>query len=93
MSYIELSPGASGTQYTSPGNGWMYAYGKASAINQYLVLSKVSSSGHHISIITTSPTASGVIRTYIPVLKNQVIQITYTTTGTFGVDFIYAEGS
>ena len=87
--YIDLTLGASGTDYTAPANGW-FVFGKtANSTNQYLALLNGK-----ISITTFSPQSGNNIRIYIPALKNDNVRVSYNAGGTILVfRFYYAVGS
>ena len=89
--YIDLTLGASETNYTAPDNGWF-------------VLEKVAGSNYTYAFFT-NPT-NGMItgdvcnsnwqtmQMYIPVQKGDVIKLGYSLTGTTNkFRFIYAVGS
>ena len=88
--YIDLSTGASGTEYTAPANGWIrFRMAVTPATEGYLsiqstnglAINNYAPRGHHPE-------------TYLPVRKNQKFFITYAS-GMTTVDifrFYYAEG-
>lgn len=85
---IDLTLGASGTEYTAPANGWVYLSKDAGAANQYLHL------GCRFVAVQSRSVASGNrVTVYIPVAKGATFEITYNVSGNVGVfKFIYAEG-
>lgn len=87
--YVDLTLGASGTEYTAPANGFVILDRTASAAGQYMALlnisnqlnSEVVSSGKHTWTI------------YIPVKKGDKFTAQYSFGGTLYLfRFIYAEG-
>lgn len=87
--YTDLTLGASGTQYSSPANGWVYVVKKSSAEGQYLQVN----SGY--CAVTSNATGNGqILRVLAPVVKGtNSFHVTYSAGGTTDVfRFIYAEG-
>lgn len=86
--YIDLTLGASGTEYTAPANGWVVLSKSASSTGQYIHLkcSVVESA------IYAGSNGSNLI-TYIPVLKSANFKCNYNAGGnTNSFRFVYAEG-
>lgn len=87
--YIDLTLGASGTQYTAPADGWFVFGRTTNSTNQYISLSNGK-----VSITSFAPQSGRNIRVYIPVLKNDNVNVNYSAAGTILVfRFIYAVGS
>jgi hypothetical protein len=88
--YIDLTLGASGTDYVAPAHGWVYlrkATGKETA---YITLINLNNNiqVHQWSTGTNSQCAG-----YLPVKKGDKFRSTYNATGkTNEFKFIYAEG-
>jgi len=88
--YIDLTLGASGTQYTAPANGW-YVVGKAGSgnIEQYIT---IINNNNDLRIFGSTANGFG-ISLFIPVKKGDNVIINYTLSGaTNRFKFIYAEG-
>lgn len=89
--YINLTLGASGTNYTAPANGYVTFCKTPTAVNQYLSVATVSP----LPTIANVDRASYVtdLYIYLPVKKGAVFSIYYTAQGaTKFFRFIYAEG-
>lgn len=87
--YIELTLGASGTEYTAPTNGWFVLVKSATSTGQYMRLT--SSSGVKIEIGASFNTQG--LACYIPVRKGDIMTPTYNLGGVTGeFKFFYAEG-
>jgi hypothetical protein len=87
--YIDLTLGASGTNYTAPANGWLFLQKVASASGQYIQMHNITS--HFVVFSNSSGTYGQAI--IVPCKKGDVIQTSYTTAGnTLAFRFIYAEG-
>lgn len=85
--YIDLTLGASGTEYTAPANGWV-SFGRAIGDGEFITLSCNGVASVCISRNVQNPTVS------IPVTKGSTFIATYVGTGgTFTFKFIYAEGA
>ena len=91
--YIDLTLGASGTNYTAPADGWFYVDKTCATAHRYLVFQKlqfikpgelsssVSISGGHVSLLA-------------PVKKGDILGCKYNADGaTNQFRFIYAVGS
>ena len=84
--YIDLTLGASGSEYTAPANGWYYLSRTSTGASQYIALT---------SQVATNKLSTGsgqLLQDYVPVLKGCTVRVTYSaqTTGVFR--FYYAEG-
>ena len=88
--YIDLTLGASGTQYTAPANGWFNVSGLGSSSN----LGYVFMWCEETSIRMEAPCSSGLgVNLSLPVKKGDVMTITYAYLKTGAVlRFTYAEG-
>ena len=89
--YIDLTLGASGTQYTAPANGMFYLVKHATATNQYVGFLHYGSNYQEVM------RAFGVADIFVNTLvrKGETVAVLYTTDGTSSNDkfiFIYAEG-
>ena len=88
--YIDLTLGASGTEYTAPADGYVYFY-------------MSQSSPHDLQVYLLNETAKLGVRTYqntndlacwIPVSKGDTFRLEYTyNSGSYEFRFIYANGS
>lgn len=85
--YDTLTLGASGSTYTAPANGYFRLGGKASANYQYVSLA--GSTLNEMSNAGNGQTAY----IFLPVLKNEIVTATYTTTADNSLIFVYAKGS
>jgi hypothetical protein len=88
--YIDLTLGASGTEYTAPASGYFVLDKQTSGTDQragfYNTIKKLSTNVY-------VPISNNAIRTFIPVKKGDVVQCNYNAGGTTNVfRFIYAEG-
>lgn len=88
--YEDLTLGASGDTYTAPANGY-YAFSKYStAVNQYY---GVVNTNNNIRCEGRSVNSSVLCGVFVPVKKNDVVQVGYGLGGATEVfRFIYAEG-
>ena len=85
--YVELTLGASGTNYTAPANGWFFLSAQATSTNSYILIG--GSSCH----VTAQSNAKGDINASIfPCKKGDSVFVNYAdSTGSY-FRFIYAEG-
>ena len=87
--YINLTLGASGTQYTAPANGWVNIAKSTNGNNQY-----VSIYGKRIGIENVAPASGSNISLFIPICKNETFNVWYNAGGaTQNFSFIYAQGN
>lgn len=89
--YINLTLGASGSQYTAPANGWYNIARRVNAQAQYVDLVN-NTTGFFVSM---QKDTGGMIRINAPVRKGDILQIDYTAAGG-SYDFFrffYAQGS
>ena len=88
--YIDLTLGASGTQYTAPANGWLYLAKKATEAGQYIYMGIVGD----IIAVEIHSSSTEHLQAFIPCKKGKTINVTYTAGGTAThFRFIYDEGS
>ena len=91
---IDLTLGASGTEYTAPANGWVSLIGQSSSVGTCRLKNLTS----NISLSSGDSQSSFFINLYIPVLKNDVF-LWERLGGSFNINtgatfkFVYAEGS
>lgn len=89
--YKDLTLGASGNTYVAPSNGYFMLSKASDNIGEYAVLTNEANS---LAIINSAVTAGNNVRVWLPVKKNDVIKLQYTTTGVTNLfRFIYSEGS
>lgn len=94
--YVNLTLGATGTQYTAPANGYFSVAKTASASGQYLNMYSVaddnkSVAGYGLNASTSNQTT----RLMIPCAKGNKIMVSYSMAGSSQYDFfrfIYAQG-
>lgn len=88
--YIDLTLGASGTSYTAPANGWVFARTKAGSNKSFLQINNSTTALQSFSnMYTVGARASGIL----PVQKGQVFSFGYETGDTVEFfRFIYAQG-
>ena len=92
--YIDLTLGASGTEYTAPANGWLCFAKQASATNQRIALFNASSQSDTMlgSCIFSSSNSQG-LHIFVPAKKGDRIAVIYNAAGTnIYFRFIYAKG-
>lgn len=91
--YVEISLGASGTQYTAPANGW-FAFGKrASAVGQYLNVMYDSPSSFGAWSDVSAGASGNILGHLVQVMKNQKVTVNYSAGGDTTISrFIYANG-
>ena len=87
--YIDLALGAHGTTYTAPANGWFYAY--TVATSQYSFLAWERQDTKMQMHIPSANNAYG-CGVYIPVRKNDEVNLYYGNKRFEFLRFIYAEG-
>lgn len=88
--YVDLTLGASGTQYTAPANGWLYLAKKATEAGQYIYMGIVGG----IVAVEIHSSSTEYLQAFIPCKKGKTINVTYTAGGTVAYfRFIYDEGS
>lgn len=89
--YIDLTVGASGTEYTAPADGWYYMKGNANASGASIEMHNKSNS--MMALNRHYNTSNWPVATFIPTKKNEIIKIYYGTNSTTCFRFIYAVGS
>lgn len=89
--YIDLTLGASGSRYTAPADGYFYLSKRAASNNQYTHIDNKTNS---ILLEAPVPYSNANSTVLMPVIKGDIIQVNYNTTGnTEAFRFYYAEGS
>lgn len=94
--YIDLTPGASGSTYTAPANGWFTISCQSSVNNGAVIFMNLSSSD---LITLSSRVVAGTTQAVsIPCKKGDVIQLGYDGTisvsgASYSFRFIYAQGA
>lgn len=96
--YTNLTLGASGSTYTAPANGYFYLNKTKTSQNQYIAINRKSKDSDAFEMGVWSngnPAAtSGLVYTYLPAKKDDLIQIDYSAGGAVSYfRFIYAQGS
>lgn len=87
--YIDLTFGASGTEYIAPANGWYYVNKQSTSSNQYIKLENLN---NVLSSQGESSTSNGWNFAFIPTKKDDTVRLTYSAGGEGLLRFIYAEG-
>ena len=91
--YVDLTLGASGTDYTAPADGWVMFKKTAGASGQYFYIINISAYGGLYSMIPDVPQGYEV-GGYVPVKKGDTFRILYNLSGTTNMfRFFYAQGS
>ena len=93
--YINLTLGASGTEYTAPANGFIYI-AKGAFANQYIAINiKTDSNTNLLEDYNVKADSDATNLTMcFPIRKNQKFTVGYNVTGTTNsFRFIYAVGS
>lgn len=86
-----LTIGTTGETYTAPSNGWFNVLFSTAVANEYISLYNQTSGVRNFAISPTTGTNLGIC---LPALKDDVVEISYTTTGTTkSIQFITAEGA
>lgn len=89
--YIDLTLGASGTEYTAPANGFVSLEKKSGGSNQYAILNNTSST---LRSGLNAPSSGMQLIIYIPVKKGDIFSVSYNLSGsTDKFRFYYAVGS
>ena len=87
--YIDLTLGASGTNYIAPANGWYYLGRCATANGQYIDMYNTTSNYR----FQTQAVGTAYCLITIPAKKGDIVKINYTVNGELnGFRFIYAQG-
>ena len=85
--YIDLTLGASGTNYTAPADGWIQLDGSSTTMGDFLEISST------INFTFQSATAQQYCRAFFPVAKNTNYKIYYNGFTVKSFKFVYAIGS
>lgn len=92
--YIDLTLGASGSQYTAPADGWINLVKMSNATNQDMVFETFNNSTLSRYLVAYCPRTTSNIALLVPVSKNEKFSIRYTAGGaTNTFKFIYAQGA
>lgn len=89
--YIDLTLGASGSQYTAPANGWVCFSYTAKTADRYIVLENLSGNWGITSWCPVGyDNGPGIV---LPVLKQDIFRTSYTADGSVkSLKFYYAQG-
>lgn len=87
--YINLTLGASGTQYTAPSNGYFTWQINSTATNQYFGMQNILS---YMQSFQWTPINGGGCHGFLPVKKGDVAKTFYTASNVVTFRFVYAEG-
>ncbi|MBR3889138.1 hypothetical protein IKJ53_01350, partial [bacterium] len=92
--WVNLTLGASNSNYTAPANGYFIVAGNAGTSGGYVDMRNSSAGG--LGILSTSSNANHGLRSFVPAKKGDVVNIGYSSS--FGssskyLTFVYAEGS
>lgn len=91
--YINLTPGANGTSYTAPADGWIAFAKKLTATGQFVGLSN-NTIGMSTMGCNASDGSGGNTSCFIPCKKGDKVVTWYSAGGDFlTLKFIYAEGA
>lgn len=85
--YINLTLGASGSEYTAPANGWFYFEGGSTSGNKYAALR-----GKVLSVAGITIPGISDVALILPVKKGDVMKHMYSTNTSHTFRFVYAEG-
>lgn len=88
--YDNLTLGASGSSYTAPANGWFMLFINNISYPGFIQLNNITSGFQTEDRVTMAGIA---VSTYIPVLKNEIVNVLYDVGGSVRFCFYYAEGS
>lgn len=96
--YTLLTLGASGTQYTAPANGWFSISKQAGSTSGVRMAINTrpnsSTTTYRVNTHWITATSGSSLHLMHPVRKNDVVDVTYTASGTTNYFvFIYAEGN
>ena len=89
--YIDLTLGASGSQYTAPANGWVCFNGTTKTADRYILLENLSGNWGIPSWCPVGyDNGQGIM---LPVLKQDIFKTSYTADGSVrSLKFYYAQG-
>ncbi len=86
---IELTVGATDTNYTAPANGWFAASGSGNTAGQFIYLATANNSPmRERGIVATN----GYVNCFIPCKRGDYVRLQYNTTNKPSLSFIYCEG-
>lgn len=92
--YIDLTLGADGSQYTAPANGYYYIAIPSMTSSQYFRFEVQNSGGTLIyAVRQTRPNSTSYQDILVPIQKGNILEVEYTTTTYSYFRFIYAVGS
>ena len=96
--YIDLTLGGNSSTYTAPANGYFCLNKTKTSQNQYIAINRKSKDSDAFEMGVWSngnPAAtSGLVYTYLPAKKDDLIQIDYSAGGAVSYfRFIYAQGA
>lgn len=86
--YIELTLGASGSEYEAPANGYFYLQ-MAYVADKYV---DIWNSTTNTGCIMSAASSSSSLRAMTPCKKGDIVVVNYTATTQQAFRFIYAEG-
>lgn len=84
--YIDLTLGASGSTYTAPANGYFHFY--SSSVSNSILVNRTK--GYGSTVIGTNGYAN---HNLLFVNKNDVVNLSYSTSLNSSISFFYANGS
>lgn len=87
---INLTLPANGGTLTAPDNGWITLAKTANGNNQFIVLFNKTSG---LILTNTVPSSGHVARGFIPVVKGDILEVTYNTGGQGSFYFTYLNGN
>lgn len=86
--FIDLTLGASGSNYTAPANGFFFVEKVTQAVGQFLIFNTANMEQESIAV-----NAANWVGGFVPIKKGGKCKIIYTASGAVGYfRFIYAEG-
>lgn len=89
--YIDLTLGASGTQYTAPANGWVWNNFSSNQNMGMVNIENATKGNYSVGYRTSAGYALGKL---LPVSKGDIFRVSYDGTATnYGFRFYYAQGS
>lgn len=92
-SFISLTWGSSGDEFTAVADGWVTATRTTNAANQYLMLSLYTPGGTWLmQAFQNTASAGSIISLNLPVSKGQKFKVTWSAPTGNGFQFIYAKG-
>lgn len=93
-SYINLTLGGSGTNYTAPADGWFFLHKAGNGSGQFLtVINRGQINFDKFQFIGYDITGGAQLTCFMPVKKGDIVHIGYSIGGqTYSFRFIYAQG-